>query len=83
MQPPLRILLVEDSPDDAEVRVRELRRTGFAFTWERVQTEPEFLAALDRAPDVILADMMLPSFSGLRALQLVQTLALEVPVILV
>ena len=83
METPLRILLLEDNPDDAELLVRALSETGYAFTWQRVQTELEFLAALTPAPDLILADLVLPGFSGLRALQLVQEQGLDVPVILV
>ncbi|MCC7361926.1 MAG: GAF domain-containing protein [Anaerolineales bacterium] len=83
MEQSLRFLLVEDNPKDADLLARELRRAGLAFTWERVQTEAEFLAALVPPPDLILADVTLPGFSGLRALELAQAAAPDTPVILI
>ena len=40
---PLRILIVEDSADDAELMVLRLKREGFAIEWQQVQTEADFL----------------------------------------
>ena len=44
-----RVLIVEDNPADAELLLRELRRTGFEPEWKRVETEPDFLAGIARA----------------------------------
>ena len=53
----LRMLIVEDVPQDAEVAVAELRRTGIAVESLRVETESDFEAALDvDAPDLILEE---------------------------
>jgi PleD family two-component response regulator len=49
---PLRILMLEDSSDAAEVVVRALRRAGLACRCERVDTEDAFLAVLDPPPDL-------------------------------
>ncbi len=38
---PLRLLILEDQPADAELMVRHLERAGFAPRWQRVETEPE------------------------------------------
>lgn len=46
MEMPLKILVVEDSPDDAELIQRELRRAGFVLQAKRVDTEAAFLAGL-------------------------------------
>ncbi|GAA2589866.1 response regulator [Dactylosporangium fulvum] len=82
----MRILLLEDNADDAEVLVFELRRAGFAPAWERVDSRAGFLAALtsvDGPPEVILADYSLPQFNALEALQLVREGEYDVPVIVV
>ncbi len=83
MPQPLRMLIVEDNPADAELLVRQLRRADFAPDWKRVDTEPEFLASLDAPLDVILSDYEMPQFSGLRALELVKQRGLEIPFIIV
>ncbi len=79
----LRLLLVEDNEDDAELLLRELRRAGFNPVWSRVDTEPGFLDALEDRPDIILCDYSMPQFSGLRALELLRGAGLEIPFILV
>jgi hypothetical protein len=43
-------LLVEDSPNDAEILIAELTHAGFALNWRRVETERDFLAELERLP---------------------------------
>src|SRR5690348_8005398 len=83
MSQPLRVLLLEDSQDDARLILHELRRAGFEPTGERVETEADFLARLDPAPDLIIADYHLPQFDALHALRLVQERATDVPVIVV
>ena len=79
MATPLRVLILEDQPADAELMLHELRRAGFAPVWERVETEAEYLAHLDQSLDVILADYHLPQFDALRALRYVQECGLDVP----
>lgn len=81
---PLRVLILEDHQDDAELMLRELRREGFSPVWEWVQTEPEYLAHLQTHYfDIVLADYTLPQFDALRALELVKERALDVPFIIV
>lgn len=81
---PLRVLVVEDAEDDAELLLRALRRGGYDVTWERVETPAHFLAALDTQPwDLIVADYSMPHFSGLAALKLLQTHQSDLPCIVV
>src|SRR5260221_10974929 len=80
---PLRVLLIEDSPADAVLVVRELERAGFDCDWRRVMTEADYLAALDPALDVIVADFNLPQFSALRALELLRACDFDIPFIVV
>jgi PAS domain S-box-containing protein len=83
MSEPIRVLIVEDDPHDAELMIRELKRGGFAPDWARVQTEDEYLAQLEQAPEVILSDSNLPLFDGLEALDLLRKRGLDIPFILV
>lgn len=83
MKQPLRLLIVEDNADDAELMVMRLEEEGFSLEWQRVQTEKDYLKALEERPDFILADWKLPQFSGLRALELLNKSNLDIPFILV
>jgi CheY-like chemotaxis protein len=66
---PLRVLMIEDSEDDALLLARELRRAGYDLTHERVDTAAALEAALDRHPwDLDLGDYSMPQFSGIAAL---------------
>jgi PAS domain S-box-containing protein len=80
---PLRVLILEDRVDDAELFVRELRRARFDPDWKQVATEEDFLAYLDPAPDVILSEYFIPGFGGLQALRLLRAQELDIPFILV
>ena len=83
MKKPLRVLLLEDSEDDALLAVRELRRWGFEPDWSRVETEPDYLAHLEPTLDLILADYNLPQFDALKALHRLQERGLDIPFIVV
>jgi len=79
----LRLLIVEDSEDDAEILRLELLHAGFNVISHRVETEAAYLEAVKSEPDVILAAYTLPRFSAPRALRLLQALALDIPFIVV
>ncbi len=80
----LRILLLEDSSDDEDLLLQELRASGYDFSHTRVMTREEFTRALDGGPwDAILSDYMLPGFTGLAAFSLVQQRGLDVPFLIV
>ncbi|MCQ4313234.1 ATP-binding protein [Pseudomonas stutzeri] len=83
MPDPLQVLILEDSPIDAELELHELRRAGFEPTWTRVQTEAEFIAQLRPNLDLIIADYQLPQFTGVRALACLRKAQLSVPFIIV
>ena len=71
MSEPLRILVVEDVPADAELTLSELTRAKISFVSRRVETEVEYLAALEQfRPDLVLSGYALPRFDGMRALRL-------------
>lgn len=83
MSKPLRVLILEDQADDAELIVFQLHRAGFDVEWTRVDTKGDFLAHLDPQLDLILADYHLPHFNALEALQLLQSRGLDIPFIVV
>src|SRR5437879_7938646 len=78
------ILLLEDSPRDAELVERELRRGGIGFVSKRLDTEIAFAEAIkDSAPDLVLADYQLRGFNGLEALSMLRQQRPDVPFILI
>jgi len=82
MEEPLRLLIVEDSQDDADLIVLRLKKDGFKVDWQRVETEAEYQSALDLLLDIIIADYSLPQFSGLKALEYLKERGLDIPFIL-
>jgi PAS domain S-box-containing protein len=80
---PLRILILEDRAMDADLVVRHLRRDGFEIEAALATDEASYLAALDPAPDVILADYSLPRFDALSALRHLRARGLDIPFIVV
>ncbi|HEY9288459.1 MAG TPA: GGDEF domain-containing response regulator [Candidatus Dormibacteraeota bacterium] len=79
---PLRLLILEDREEDAELALRELRNAGFEPNWRRVEDEAGFRQALDPELDLILADYHQPSFDALKALKLMHAANLDVPFVI-
>jgi response regulator RpfG family c-di-GMP phosphodiesterase len=80
----LGVLIVEDSADDAELLVRELRQGGFEPVWERVETAEAMRAALaGRTWDLVVSDHALPQFGSRGALQVLQASGGDVPFVIV
>ena len=81
---PLRALIVEDSEDDFQLLVRELKRAGYDVTFERVETPEAMRAALTAGTwDIVLSDFSMPHFSGPSALQLLKDSGIDLPFIIV
>jgi len=80
----LRILCVEDSEDDAELLLRELRKGGFDPEYCRVDNEPDMRAALSNAQwDIIVSDYSMPNFDGISALNVLKRQGSDIPFIIV
>jgi len=80
----IRVLLVEDSADDADLLIWELERGGFLTESRRVASREDFIAALEDGEwDVVLCDYTMPGFSGAEALALLHQRGLDVPFIFV
>ena len=81
---PLKVLMVEDSEDDAALTLRELRRSGYEVLLQRVETQAGMAEALQREKwDVIISDYSLPGFSGRAALSFYKEQKLDIPFIIV
>ncbi|MEU4164784.1 response regulator [Actinoplanes sp. NPDC026670] len=80
----IRLLLIEDSEDDAILVVNRLRRSGFHLDYERVETADAMSAALQhRTPDIVISDNGMPAFNAATALQLLRDTGLDIPFIVV
>ncbi len=81
---PLRLLLVEDTDDDADLVLMELRRAGYVPNVHRVASGPDFLAALEEGGwDAVVSDHTLPGYGGLDALADLRASGQDIPFILV
>jgi PAS domain S-box-containing protein len=84
MKTTLRVLIIEDYESDAVLLLQRIRRHGFSPHYQIVSTSAELAKALDQEEwDIIISDYVLPGFSGLEALKLIQARKPEIPVILV
>lgn len=80
----LRVLIVEDSEDDASLLLRALRKGGYDPIFRQVDTREAMDAALrDASWDVVVSDYSMPSFSGLAALGVLKERGLDLPFIVV
>jgi diguanylate cyclase (GGDEF)-like protein/PAS domain S-box-containing protein len=80
----LKLLMIEDVPSDAEISLRELKRSGMEFVVRRVETEAELRRECEEfEPDVVVSDFALPHFDGLSALRIVRQLRPDLPFIFV
>ncbi len=80
----LRILLVEDSEDDAALLLRELKRAGYETVHDRVWSAAGIEAALARQSwDLVVSDHGMPAFSGTEALRVVRAIDPDLPFIFV
>ncbi|HET8902320.1 MAG TPA: PAS domain-containing protein, partial [Holophagaceae bacterium] len=84
MSDPLRLLLVEDSEDDALLLKRELEKGGFAPEIRRVETAEAYGQALDEGGwDLVIGDYVLPAFGGQEALKILRRRDPDLPFIIV
>ncbi len=84
MSVPLRVLLVEDSEEDAALALLKLEKSLYEPNYERVDTAVAMQAALDeREWDIILSDYRMPNFSGATALKLLRETGIDIPFIII
>jgi len=79
----LRVLLVEDSEDEALLLMRELKRAAIGVAWKRVDSAETLNAALNEADwDLVISDHQMPGFSSEEAYELVRRCGREIPFII-
>jgi two-component system sensor histidine kinase UhpB len=84
MNLPLKILILEDSHDDAEMVSRLLKKEGLNFDFTVAMSRDEYIRSLDEyKPDLILSDNSLPQFNATEALHMLRQKSLYTPFILV
>src|ERR1700704_1580441 len=79
----VRVLIVEDSEDDATLLRRLLRQSGYHVDSERVESARGLTEALKKKWDIVISDHSMPHFSGLEALKMVRRQNPEIPFIFV
>lgn len=83
-QTALRVLLIEDSEDDAELVLRALRKGGYLVEYDRVDERGPLRQLLANADwDIVLSDYAMPRFNGLEALRVVQESGMDLPFIVI
>ncbi|QQS37463.1 MAG: PAS domain S-box protein [Ignavibacteriales bacterium] len=84
MKEHIKLLLVEDSEDDALLLMRTLKKSGLNFEHTQVQTEDDFRRELNRVEwDIIISDYAMPHFSGSEALKITRNAGIDTPFIIV
>lgn len=80
----LRVLIVEDSIDDADLLLLELERGDYELQHRRVDTAADMRHALtEQAWDVVLSDFSMPTFSAPQALALLKEMNVDIPFLIV
>src|SRR5258706_15163390 len=84
MEQLLRVLIIEDSEEDTQLLLRELRHCGYEVEFERVESAGAMQSALSQKNwDLILSDYSLPTFSAPKALEVLKASSLDLPFIIV
>ena len=84
MKPGLRILIIEDSEDDAILVLHQIKKGGYEADFVRVETAEKMSDMLkEKSWDIILSDYMMPHFTGLDALLLLKESGQDIPFIII
>src|SRR5262245_18520259 len=79
----LKVLMVEDSPNDSFLLADRLGTIGFEVDWKRVDREDDYRSNLRADVQVIFSDFTLPGFSPQKALQILQETGFDIPFIVI
>jgi two-component system, cell cycle sensor histidine kinase and response regulator CckA len=80
---PLRVLIAEDNPDDLDLTLRALRKSGLDLKIETVSTREDFVQRLGSQPvDMVVSDYRMPGWTGIDALTEIVKCGQDIPLIL-
>lgn len=80
----IRVLIIEDNEDDAQLEIDELKGGGYDIVFEQIETQKAMREALrDKKWDFIISDFSMPQFSGLDALAVLNETGIDIPFILI
>ena len=80
----LRVLMIEDSEDDAELLTIALEHGGYDIVYRRVDNKVDMQSALEAQPwDIAIADYSMPQFSAIAALEVLKEYQLDLPFVIV
>ncbi len=80
---PLRMLMLEDRPSDAELILHELKKGGYDPIFRRIETSEDFIANLNSSFEIIIADYSMPQFDAIQALKILHEQGADIPFIVV
>ena len=84
MSLPLHLLMVEDSEDDAQLLLRELKRGGYAVQYQRIELAEDMNRLLrEDSWDLVISDYSMPRFNALQALEILKASGLDLPFIII
>ncbi len=84
MKKKIRILIIDDSEDDALLEVNQIKKSGYEVYFQCIDTANEMVEALQEEKwDIILADYSMPKFNGIEALELLKKSKLDIPFIII
>lgn len=80
----MKVLIVEDLQDDAELVVLELASQGIEVEWQRVESSKEMITSLEtQIWEAIVSDFMMNGFTGFDALEIAKKYAADIPFIII
>ncbi len=79
----LRLVIIEEDLQQAEVLAREFMNAGLLSEWLRVNTAKTFAQAMQNRPDLVIANYFLPAFDALKALTWLEENHLDIPLIVI
>jgi PAS domain S-box-containing protein len=84
MKTALRILVIEDSEDDALLDIFQIKKGGYDIDYTRIETPEELKTALnEKVWDIVLSDYSMPHFNGLDALVILRESGIDIPFIII
>jgi len=83
MKDKIKIIFIEDNPDDVVLALRELSKEKIDVDYVRVETEKSLIEEIEKfKPEIVISDYTMPSYDGKSALNLMSKLYSDIPVII-